>query len=105
VRSSGGGIVIRPTDFNPERIILDDSLTSTPKVNVGDTFTTPVLGIIDYSFGNFKLQTVTPLEPVSGGLEREVAAPAGAKELSVATSTWRTSILVMAQPSSMRWPS
>ncbi len=38
LRTPRGGIVINATDFNPERIILDDALMSVPSVNVGDSF-------------------------------------------------------------------
>jgi predicted extracellular nuclease len=72
VRTARGGIVIRSNDFNPERIILDDVLTSTPVVKVGDHFTGPVVGVMDYSFGNFKLLITSPLTGVDGGLAREV---------------------------------
>jgi predicted extracellular nuclease len=40
---------------------------------------------MDYSFGNFKLQVRTLPSMVSGGLQQEVAAPAGSQELSVGT--------------------
>jgi predicted extracellular nuclease len=72
VRTARGGIVIRSNDFNPERIILDDVLTPTPVVKVGDHFTGPVVGVMDYSFGNFKLLITSPLTGVDGGLAREV---------------------------------
>ncbi|MEN4011877.1 MAG: lamin tail domain-containing protein [Bellilinea sp.] len=85
IRTNRGGIVIRPQDFNPERIILDDTLLPTPIVNVGDTFTTPVVGVLDYSFGNFKLYITQPLTAVSGGLEREVAASGADFQLSTAS--------------------
>src|SRR5919106_777429 len=39
------GVVIRPDDFNPERIILDDTLMATPAVNEGDGFTTAAIGV------------------------------------------------------------
>ena len=41
IRTFRGGIVIGQTDFNPERIQLDDEilLDSTPDANVGDRFT------------------------------------------------------------------
>jgi predicted extracellular nuclease len=84
-RTTRGGIVIQPGDFNPERVILDDVLMSTPNVSVSDHFTTPVVGVMDYNFGNFKLQITSPLTVVSGGLQREVAAPTGAQELAVGT--------------------
>lgn len=72
VRTARGGIVIRPADFNPERVLLDDLLMPVPMVHVRDGFTTPVVGVLDYSFGNFKLLLTSALTPVSGGLAREV---------------------------------
>lgn len=86
VRTTRGGIVVRATDFNPERIILDDLLAATPTVNTGDHFSpTQVVGVVDYSFGNFKLETTTsPLAAVSGGLAQESATIAPATQLSVA---------------------
>lgn len=71
-RTVRGGVVIAPDDFNPERIILDDTILPTPVVNVADGFTTSVLGVMDYSFGNFKLNVTAPLTRVDGGLQREV---------------------------------
>ncbi len=76
LRTPRGGIIIRPDDFNPERIILDDLIPSTgalPSVNVGDGLGT-VVGVIDYSFGNFKLGVTVPLTRADNGLPREVTA-------------------------------
>jgi predicted extracellular nuclease len=78
-RTLRGGIFVRPSDFNPERIILDDVLANTPAVNVGDT--APVAtGVLDYGFGNFKLQVTTPPAFVDNGLTREVTAPVSSVE-------------------------
>jgi predicted extracellular nuclease len=85
IMTNRGGVVIRAKDFNPERIHLDNRLMPVPALNVGDRFTTPVVGIVDYSFANFKLDVSEPFATVSGGLEREVASDVGADELSVAT--------------------
>jgi predicted extracellular nuclease len=85
VDSVRGGILVRPEDFNPERIILDDTLLATPVVNVGDGFTTPVVGVMDYSFGNFKLNITAPLARVDGGLQREVTRAPRDFELVVGT--------------------
>jgi hypothetical protein len=85
VKTTRGGVVIRPNDFNPERIHLDDRLMPVPSLNVGDRFRSPVVGILDYSFGNFKLDVSEPAVSVSGGLEREVAKAAGNHEIAVAT--------------------
>ncbi len=85
IMTTRGGVVIRPNDFNPERIHLDDRLMPVPDLNVGDRFRTPLVGIVDYSFGNFKLDVSEPFTTISEGLEREVATAAGAQELAVAT--------------------
>jgi uncharacterized protein len=80
-----GGVVIRPEDFNPERIHLDDALMPTPIVDVADGFTTPAVGVMDYSFGNFKLDITESLTPVDGGLQREVTRAPGSREIVVGT--------------------
>jgi uncharacterized protein len=80
-----GGVLVRPEDFNPERIILDDTLVATPVVNVGDGFTTPVVGVMDYSFGNFKLNLTAPLTRVDGGLQRETTRAPRDQEIVVGT--------------------
>ena len=85
VQTPRGGIVIGPNDFNPERVLVDDAITPTPDVNVGDGFTTPVLGVLDYDFGNFKLLATTPLVRQDNGLIRETTAAADRRELSIAT--------------------
>ena len=80
-----GGVVISADDFNPERILLDDTLFSTPVVNVGDGFTTEVVGVLDYSFGNFKLNVTTALTRIDRGLVREVTTPQSDHQIAVAT--------------------
>ncbi len=80
-----GGVMTRPNDFNPERIQLDDTLLPTPVVNVGDGFTTPVVGVMDYSFGNFKLEVTVPLTRIDRGLEREVTRVPHDQEIVVGT--------------------
>ena len=72
-------------DFNPERLLLDDLLGDTPEVNVGDEFATDPVGVLDQSFGAFKLLVTNAPEGIDNGLSRESAAPAGAQELAVAT--------------------
>jgi predicted extracellular nuclease len=85
VRTDRGGIVLQRDDANPERVILDDVLAPTPTANVGDRFPGPVVGVLDYSFGNFKLYvTSTPIiQP--GGLQREVTAAPRGGQLTVGT--------------------
>jgi predicted extracellular nuclease len=85
VRTPRGGIVIRASDFNPERVILDDVLSPTPVVNTGDHFATDIVGVLDYSFGNFKLLPTSALTRVPGGLAREVTDLPADQEIAVAT--------------------
>ena len=85
IQTTRGGLVIRADDFNPERIHLDDRLMPLPLLNVSDRFKTPVVGIVDYSFGNFKLDVSEPFTTVSGALQREFARAPGDDELAVAT--------------------
>ena len=81
VRTTRGGIVIRSTDFNPERVILNDVIATAPflpSTNVSDSFPGATVGVMDYSFGNFKLEVTSLPAVVSGGLAREAATAAGA---------------------------
>lgn len=88
VRTTRGGVVIRPGDFNPERIIVDDAIVGSagiPQVNVGATFSSPVVGVVDYSFENFKLLAVAPLTVAADPLTRESTASAAVGQLAIAT--------------------
>jgi uncharacterized protein len=88
VRTARGGILVRSTDFNPERVIIDDAVTagSVPTgLNVGDTFNGSAIGVLDYNFGNFMLELTSPLVRVDGGLTKETTATPAANEVSVAT--------------------
>jgi predicted extracellular nuclease len=102
VRTGRGGIIVRDTDgqvdgsagdyvtgdFNPERIILDDRIIGAgvmPAANVGATLAGTVLGVLDYGFGNPKLQVTAVPTVASNPLQRETAAAPGAEDLAVAT--------------------
>ena len=85
VRTPRGGIVVRAGDFNPERVIVDDVLEDTPDVDTGDRFTADIVGVMDYSFGNFKLLTTAPVVAVPSGLARETTRAPLDQEVAVAT--------------------
>jgi predicted extracellular nuclease len=85
LRTARGGIVIRPTDFNPERVILDDGILPMPLVNVRDSFPGATVGVVDYTFGNFKLEVTSLPASSAGGLAREVTAAVRPNELAFAT--------------------
>lgn len=53
--SDTGAIVIREDDFNPERILLDDTFVQIPNLLIGSRFTAPIRGIMSYDFVNYRL--------------------------------------------------
>lgn len=73
-----GVLTISETDYNPERLTIDDSLRSLPSdLPVGSTVEGDVLvGIVDYTFGMFKIQPIAKPKFIYASIEREVAAPA-----------------------------
>lgn len=85
-RTSRGGIVISPDDFNPERIQIDDTLIpNEPQVNVGDNLGT-VTGVLDYNFGNFEILNTSALSATSANLTRETTSlTSSANQLTVAS--------------------
>jgi uncharacterized protein len=102
-----GGIVITDpdgipddADFNPERIMVDDEVFKTgtdpscaplatgsdmPCVNVGATFTTPLVGVMDYDFSTYRIQLLAKPTVAANPLARESTVPQGPGELAVAT--------------------
>ncbi|HLP41438.1 MAG TPA: endonuclease/exonuclease/phosphatase family protein, partial [Fibrobacteria bacterium] len=84
-RTARGGIKVRAHDFNPERIMVDDLLMTTPSVNVGDAFAGPIEGVLDYAFGNFKIQPTSLPPTIAGGLLPEISGNTCAGMLTVAT--------------------
>ena len=86
VRTPRGGIVVKEGDFNPERVILDDALIEMPFVQVGDYAPGPIVGVMDYTYGNYKLQPIEKVAFVSGGLQpSDPLAPAEPGQIRVAS--------------------
>jgi predicted extracellular nuclease len=88
VRTYRGGIVIRANDYNPERIILNDWITGGPTlpfVNVGAGFPGTLVGVIDYSFDNYKLQVISMPTVNPGSLTPETAAVSPSYQLAIGT--------------------
>ena len=81
-----GGLILTADDANPERIVLDDLIQPNPPgVNVGDHFSSPIVGVVNYNFDNFELESNDPVTRVPGGLTRETTANVGANQVSIAT--------------------
>lgn len=87
-RTARGGIAIAPGRFNPQRITVSARLLpSAPQVAVGDRFGGPLVGVVDYAFGVYRLVLTGPSPNViEGDREPETTALAGsADRLSIAT--------------------
>ncbi|HYN84926.1 MAG TPA: endonuclease/exonuclease/phosphatase family protein [Pyrinomonadaceae bacterium] len=85
LRTPRGGIILRPTDANPERVSLFADGESLPEVNVGARFEGRATGVVDYFAGGYKviLSGVMP-RVAPGSLQPEVTRPARAGQLTVA---------------------
>jgi hypothetical protein len=75
-----GGLVIGPGDLNPERIVIDDEWFKTgppamPVVNVGGTFPGAHVGIMDWAFGEYRIQLRS--QPVVGSTSSSLPNGAG----------------------------
>jgi uncharacterized protein len=88
LRTPRGGILLGGyADPNPERITVDDEILrdlapaprpakAMPDMNVGDTLTSSVVGPLDYSFSNYKIQaTSTPTFASAGNARETTDAP------------------------------
>jgi predicted extracellular nuclease len=87
-RTGNGGLVARPGAGHRRPVVIDDRLVSNPPmVRVGDRLAGHVVGVLDYSFGNFKLLNTEPLPGVvrGGTLPETTELDAGERSLTVAT--------------------
>jgi hypothetical protein len=85
---SRGALVIRPDDFNPERLILNDVILGGPTIpsaNVADKFPGSIPGVLNYSYGNYKLEPISLPALVPGGLAQEMLNDPAKYELALAT--------------------
>jgi predicted extracellular nuclease len=97
LRTPRGGILLGGyADPNPERITVDDEILrdlappprppkAMPDMNVGDELTSSVVGPLDYSFSNYKIQATTTPTFASGGLVRETTDAPTAEQVSFGT--------------------
>ena len=84
-RTARGGIVISAADKNPEKATIRGIGFAMPKANTGDHLTGPIVGVVDYDFGNFMVNVPTPPTRIADGVTRETAAAPGAHQLTIAT--------------------
>lgn len=86
--TANGGSLITQTDFNPERIQIDDDLSGAraPGVNVGATLA-DITGVVNYNFNNYEVLSTSPIAVTTASpLQKEITMLTGsASQLTVAT--------------------
>ena len=56
-----GVLVMYEDDPNPERLLIDDAFIVMPDIEIGDLFTRPIVGIMSYDFGNYRILPIEKL--------------------------------------------
>ena len=83
--SSRGTLTITKTDYNPERLIIDDSLRSLPDdIPFGSTTEEPIVGVVDYTYGMFKIQPISKPNFIYADFQPEIVASTDETHFSVA---------------------
>lgn len=87
VRTARGGIVRRSSDANPEIVLLDGELLEAdlPAVNVGDTFTAPIVGVLTYRASAFHLLVTSLPTRVNNALAAQSLTAPSSTQLTVGT--------------------
>lgn len=82
-----GGLILGPTDANPERIQIDDLTPGIdlPDVDVGAVLR-PVTGVVGYEFGNYEVLTgAASVQTPSAVVPESTTLAAGPRGLTIAT--------------------
>ena len=66
-----GGITLNENDFNPERIFIDCKNIPVPLVSVGDLFIKPIIGVLGYDFGNYRIYPIESNVPEFYRLDKQ----------------------------------
>lgn len=83
--SSRGVLTISENDYNPERLLVDDALRSLPDdIPMGSTTQDPIIGVVDYTFGMFKIQPVAKPKFIYADLSQEVVDDFDSNHLTIA---------------------
>ncbi len=83
--SQRGTLVISADDYNPERILIDDAVRSLPgDITIGSRPIGPLVGVVDYTFGMFKIQPVAKPTFIYGEITEDFAPESNDSELTVA---------------------
>ncbi|MRS03724.1 hypothetical protein EG832_10975, partial [bacterium] len=62
ITSEGGALLNIKNDANPEKLMVKLPTQYDKEVNLGDELAKPIIGVMDYSYGNYKLLAFSPVE-------------------------------------------
>jgi predicted extracellular nuclease len=83
--SERGTLVISADDYNPERILVDDALRSlSGDITLGSRPMGELIGVIDYTFGMYKLQPIAKTQFIYGEIKDDFAPKASESDLTIA---------------------
>lgn len=83
--NSRGGITINENDFNPERTLIDFMDIPVPLVSVGDHFNKPIIGVLGYDFGNYRIYPIEPIVPKFYSLDKQQFFRHHDEDITIAT--------------------
>ena len=86
--SKEGVLVLRESDPNPERILLDDAFIRMPEIHVGAVFSEPIVGVVNYDFGNYRVQLLSKPVPSQNQPFRAAEAQGVQKDWELAVGTY-----------------
>ena len=99
MRTRRGGLALGDGDFNPERVLVDARLLGrAPKADVGDRFSGPIVGILGYDRGNFKVLATGSFPRVSPASFPEDITTLAADENHLTIATYNVLNLSPATP-------
>jgi len=75
-RTPRGGIKLTGYDFNPARILVSLSPDSVVNYSIGDRLTAPIHGILNYSYGNYKVTATTTPDTQKTSIPEGFSKPA-----------------------------
>ena len=86
--TTAGNLLRSATDPNPELVLIDDALVpSEPAATTGDAFTAPIVALVTYAYGAYRVINPEPLPPLQrGGRHRDTTSLVGTStQLTVAS--------------------
>jgi len=86
--SKEGVLVLRESDPNPERILLDDAFILMPEIHVGAVFSEPIVGVVGYDYGNYRVQLLSKPVPSQNQPFKAAEAQGVQKDWELAVGTY-----------------